>query len=102
MSDILIKGMEMPESCMLCPFCVEEADPANGEMCMVTGTLMPPCTRERLDNCPLVPVPPHGDLIERDKLREKEFIHDGDAYAVVMSRDIRNAPTIIEAEEGDT
>ena len=31
-----------------------------------------------------VPVPPHGDLIERDKLREKEFIHDGDAYAVVM------------------
>ena len=46
----------------------------------------------------VVPVPPHGDLIERDKLREKEFIHDGDAYAVVMSRDIRNAPTIIPAE----
>ncbi len=44
-------------------------------------------------------VPPHGDLIERGKLREKEFIHDGDAYAVVMSRDIRNAPTIIPAEE---
>jgi len=47
-------------------------------------------------------LPPHGDLIERDKLREKEFIHDGDAYAVVMSRDIRNAPTIIPAEEGET
>lgn len=45
-----------------------------------------------------VPVPPHGELIERDKLREKEFIHDGDAYAVVMSRDVRNAPTIIPAE----
>ena len=63
---ILIKGMEMPTSCMLCPLCVEEADPANGEMCMVTGTLMPPCTRERLDNCPLVPVPPHGRLIDAD------------------------------------
>ena len=63
---VLIKGMEMPTSCMLCPFCVEEADPANGEMCMVTGTLMPPCTRERLDNCPLVPVPEHGALIDRD------------------------------------
>ena len=46
-------------------------------------------------------IPPHGDLIERDKLREKEFIHNGDAYAVVMSRDIRNAPTIIPADESD-
>lgn len=45
-----------------------------------------------------IPVPPHGVLIERDKLREKEFIHAGDAYAVVMSRDIRNAPTIIPAD----
>ena len=63
---VYIKGMEMPTNCMLCPFCVEEVDPANGEMCMVTWTLMPPCTRERLDNCPLVPVPPHGALIDRD------------------------------------
>lgn len=46
-----------------------------------------------------IPVPQHGDLIDRDKLREKEFIHDGDAYAVVMSRDIRNAPTIIPASK---
>ena len=61
---ILIKGMEMPTSCMLCPFCVEEADPANGEMCMVTGKLMPPCTRVRLEDCPLIPVPDHGWLIE--------------------------------------
>ena len=49
----------------------------------------------------IIPVPPHGDLIDRDKLRKKEFIHDGDAYAVVMSRDIRNAPTIIKAEDED-
>lgn len=44
-----------------------------------------------------LPPIPHGDLIDRDKLRAKEFIHDGDAYAVVMSRDIRNAPTVIPA-----
>lgn len=50
----------------------------------------------------IVPVPPHGDLIERDKLREKEFIHAGDAYAVIMSRDIRNAPTIIPADKEET
>ena len=54
----------------------------------------------RPDWCPLIEVQgPHGDLIDRDKLRAKEFIHDGDAYAVVMSRDIRNAPTIIPASE---
>lgn len=47
----------------------------------------------------VVLVPKHGDLIDRDKLREKEFIRDGDCYAAVMSRDIRNAPTIIPAEE---
>ncbi len=46
-----------------------------------------------------IPIPPHGDLIDRNKLREKEFIHDSDAYAVVMSRDIRNAPAIIPASK---
>ena len=46
-----------------------------------------------------VRIPPHGDLVDRDKLRKNEFIHDGDGYAVVMSRDIRNAPTIIPADE---
>ncbi len=92
---ILIKGMEMPTSCMLCPFCVEEADPANGEMCMVTGTLMPPCTRERLDNCPLVPVPPHGDLIDRDALCDGRVSNDN---VVICAK---CAPTIIPAEEGE-
>ena len=108
---VLIKGMKMPQNCMLCPFCVEEADPANGEMCMVTGTLMPPCTRERLDNCPLVPVPEHGRLIDADKL-----INDGEYHEVpifdtdgswddnikcIEVDDIVNAPTIIPADKGD-
>ena len=102
---VYIKGMEMPKSCMLCPLCVEEADPANGEMCMVTGALMPPCTRERLDNCPLVPVPPHGRLIDADALLKKcERVVTEYAtreYAFSQSA-IENAPTILEAEEGET
>ena len=73
---VYIKGMEMPTNCMLCPLCVEEADPANGEMCMVTGMLMPPCTRERLDNCPLVPVPPH--VINFDKPYSFTISWDGE------------------------
>lgn len=120
---ILIKGMEMPKSCMLCPFCVEEADPANGEMCMVTGKLMPPCTRVRLEDCPLVPVPPHGDLIERDALRAsiRESIEECHKWADEVDKDtmmyarisqslgtfvecslrVKAAPTIIPAEQAE-
>ena len=98
---ILIKSMEMPKSCyschlrkrngidIVCPVAQERFSIADVNILFY-----------RLDSCPLVEIPePHGDLIDRDKLRAKEFIHDGDAYAVVMSRDIRNAPTLIPASE---
>lgn len=98
---ILIKGMEMPKSCFYCPF-REKVNP-DDYVCMAlnkefeeTFSLI---VGKRHKDCPLVRVPPHSDLIDRDKLREKEFIHDGDVYAVVMSRDIRNAATIIPADK---
>lgn len=60
----------------------------------------------RLDNCPLVPVPPHGDLIDR-----REAIIDANerAYDFWLSDDEVNATiqflneqtTIIQAEEGE-
>ena len=53
---ILIKGMKMPKNCTICRFCVPEADPENGEMCMATGRFVPPCSTERRDDCPLVEV----------------------------------------------
>lgn len=100
---VLIEDMDMPKSCpcelagigygMYCSFV--HGIPARAkeyDECCEKGT--------RPDWCPLIEVQePHGDLIDRDKLREKEFVHDGDAYAVVMSRDIRNAPTIISASK---
>lgn len=118
---VYIKGMEMPKNCMLCPLCVEEADPANGEMCMVTGTLMPPCTRERLDNCPLAPVPPHGRLIDADELMHEfekaqqtmaqhgreyscSFMSSGQEISTewyCVEDMLENAPTLLEAEEGE-
>ena len=70
-------------------------------------------SNKRPDWCPLIPVPPHGDLIDRDVLKAKQqedadlFI---DAYTLMEKsrRDealnavanIVNAPTIIPAEEG--
>ena len=102
---ILIEGMEMPKGCafcrigkrngkkMVCPLCDEEWDIHD-----------PMSADHRLDNCLLVPVPPHGDLIDR-----REAIIDANerAYDFWLSDDEVNAsiqflkeqPTIIPAEE---
>lgn len=110
MSDILIRGMEMPTSCAECVLnydCFK---------CIVTGT--PFFDREhnfddettRLDNCPLVPVPEHGRLIDADALMaEDRQIYRSDGAAIGRRRyielyEIDDAPTIIPAdpaEEGE-
>lgn len=108
---VLIKGMKMPKNCTICRFCVPEADPENGEMCMATGKYVPPCSTERRDDCPLVEVPPHGRLIDGDNviklLREQltgdrdtvyEYYDDGLEMAI---SELSIIPTIIEAEEGE-
>lgn len=78
---ILIKGMKMPTSCddcflplRYCPYAMKP----NGE-------------------CPLVPVPPHGRLIDADRfstvLMNDEY---QDAFHILAQ-----TPTIIPAEEGE-
>lgn len=70
---VLIKGMEMPENCFNCPFGISVNF---GVLCCPTHTtisddnLFDVDGRElgRQDWCPLVHVPPHGDLIDRDAL----------------------------------
>lgn len=69
---VLIKGIKMPKNCTICRFCAPEADPENGEMCMATGKYVPPCSTERLEECPLVEIPtPHGRLIIRTEEGEE-------------------------------
>ena len=102
--------LEMPKDCPMCPFAHYDifntfcgCDITRGKRWAMKNDKDYAESSTRPDWCPLIEVPePHGDLIDRDKLRAKEFIHNGDAYAVVMSRDIRNAPTVItESEEGE-
>ena len=97
---ILIKGMKMPKNCTICRFCVPEADPENGEMCMATEKYVPPCNTDRLENCPLVEVPAsHGRLIDAEKLErdiEEYHLSDGKFQHWVQ---VQNS--IIEAEEGE-
>ena len=100
---VLIKGMEMPTNCDVCPFC----DYASARCDAVKGTPHTPESRyeKRADFCPLVEIPPHGRLIDADKLKE-EFPHDEDwDYPVntnsYVVETIDKSSTIIEAEEGE-
>lgn len=82
---ILIKGMEMPTSCGNCFF-----DTHCDNWRLRNWGAPPP------DDCPLVPVPPHGRLIDADALCEGRVSNDN---VVICAK---AAPTIIQAEEGET
>ena len=63
---IYIKNMEMPTSCAECP--------VNMEVCKRGYKYLLEHTElydRRAEDCPISYVPPHGDLIERNKLYEK-------------------------------
>lgn len=87
---VLIKGMEMPKSCAKCPIGFF-ADEYTILHCPLTGEeISENCfVYKRSEHCLLVPVPKHGDLIDRDALPTNR----------VEWEDIVNAPTIIPADE---
>lgn len=96
---ILIKGMEMPKSCYKCPLRrrdgMDIVCPVAHERFSVADVNI---LEYRLNNCPLVPVLPHGDLIDRDALCEGRVSNDN---VVICAK---CAPTIIPAdpaEEGE-
>lgn len=83
---ILIKGMEMPKNCYSCWL---------GHKCpKYEALLWNEISKERKADCPLVPIPPHGRLIDADKLAKLEVI-PSDNW---VFRAIEKAPTIIKAE----
>ena len=59
----IIKGMEMPTGCAACDFCNVFADPPYCRRLMKKAP-----ASSRLNDCPLVPVPPHGRLGDLDFL----------------------------------
>ena len=96
---ILVKGMEMPKSCLECVCkhkffsdmrCYEFSD------FEFDGTEKFPHSEDRSLYCPLVLVPPHGRLIDADALPLNAI--DDANYG---SNYIRIAPTIIEADKGE-
>ncbi len=111
---ILIKGMEMPTHCTECDFwhdgvfehCLLNTEIQNEDVPLNEG--------EFPNDCPLVEIPPHGRLIDADELRwfydnsnvaddviTKENYDQLKVAVAVVRQTIDDAPTIIEAEEGE-
>jgi len=100
---ILIKGMEMPKNCGDCQFVgccgAHPVDEWPDIESIVTNDVIG-TGGERDKNCPLVPIPPHGDLIDRDPFIEFIKTH-WDSYDQWFVEQLETRPTIIPAEEGE-
>ena len=108
---VLVRGMEMPTSCTRCIFsgwsnlyqfrCVLQKDEPVLYDCRHDKSIAV-VMDGRADKCPLVPIPPHGRLIDADALPwEKQGLLAADEDWAIPCSVIENAPTIIPAEEGE-
>lgn len=107
MSDILIRGIEKPKSCRVCPF-RQETYLLTRQVCIANHNEELCTGIDKIDeSCPLFPVAPHGDLIDKDEYRD-EFMNgvyalcsdDSDNYRANAIIDLFDeAPTIIPASE---
>lgn len=98
MSGVYIKGMEMPTSCAKCRLFGEYGCPFVGPVgyALTEG--------RRNEDCPLIPVPDHGDLIDRDVFLQPRFISDKnefDAGVLWAIAKLEKQPAIIRADEGE-
>ena len=98
---ILIPGMEMPKNCFHCKF-------ENFYVCDITDQDVPGYQfDERPDDCPIIELQPHGDMIDRSKLGLTDFeivMCDGNFKQALemLLKKIGDAHTIIEAEGSGT
>lgn len=103
---VLIKGMEMPTHCTECDFwhdgvfehCLLNMEIQNEDVPLDEG--------EYPNACPLVPVPPHGRLIDADKAAKQGWTisRTYSASLTEMVYEVKKMtdevlPTVIEAEE---
>lgn len=101
----LINGMAIPESCGYCPFKYRTME---GDECMFNARSTE--YQKRPDDCPLVPVPLHGRLIDADAYEsllrgvgDRNYRREkGTIFDAIKFLHPHYAPTIIPAsEEGE-
>ena len=103
---VYIKGMEMPTDCRDCPLVDTLKDcPCFSMPDEEFWNPKSPLRFERHKDCPLIPVPDHGDLIDRDASLYKLgriVLPDDLAYTIghdMAKRFFEKAPTIIPADK---
>ena len=95
---IIIKGMEMPKSCAKCDLLGEYG-------CVFIGAVGYALTEgRRSEDCPLVELPEHGDLIDRDALlnRIDAYVCGSMDSKFIKNEIIKEMPVIVPAEKGET
>lgn len=92
MSDILIKNMKMPENCVGCPLA------KNYGMCAITKKTFNWGNPNRLSDCPLIEILPHGRLIDADAIPYIFGSTHATEYDTVTKFVINKLPTIIEGD----
>lgn len=112
MADLLIKGMEMPKSCKECELMMD-CDSCEGweVVCVLQGSFgyLRDLPKDRRDeSCPLVEVPAHGELVDRDKLlalMSDEIIRrGGDEQSIGIAwaqSAVEFATTVLEASDSN-
>lgn len=97
MAEILIKGMEMPKTCRRC---MEMEIPVRCRVMEQEAVTAVMSGYDRPSDCPLIELPPHGRLVDADKLKLKKKHSSKEFFENVVSVfDIDNAQTVLEATE---
>lgn len=112
---VLIKGMTMPENCDACPMLFEY------RFCALTddhaSSIEWKMEEKRMLNCPLIGLPDHGDLIDKDELYRKTAEWEEQArnqvnegwtkWNIILTErtafkfDVADAPVVIPAERSE-
>ena len=93
--------MEMPKNCQECPL----EQPYDGYNCAINEKSYSWGLSGRPSDCPLIPVPPHGDLIDKDATMNAILEERGEDTACWFACIVNDMPVVIpsdKAEEGET
>lgn len=104
---ILIKGMEMPDACCDCDLLPEEINRDEQWRCPITKKIVQRYLyntyiderKGKPSDCPLVEIPPHGDLIDVDNLIEDIEELDNKPLKKWLKRFVNGSAVIVESEE---
>ncbi len=112
---IYIEGVEMPKSCYQCGFLFRPE--RHGKVyCTAVEPMMDiskTISDKRASNCPLIPVPDHGRLIDADVMKKSvklqtfllRLLFPGELEEIAnvleewVMKEIDNAPTIVPADK---